>query len=83
MADRRGNGDRRVFGDRRDSVDRRSGERRGPVPEIDLSRSVAPCAATVKLAPDGTPTEVAGLAISPRMAQLIRIIRREKDANAR
>ncbi len=83
LADRRGKAERRESDDRRDSSDRRSGERREPVPEIDLSEPIDPRAATVKLAPDGTPTEVAGLPISPRMAKLIQIIRREKDDNAR
>jgi hypothetical protein len=52
------------------------------VPEIDLSEPIPPDAAEVKVAPDGTPTEVAGITISPRVAKLIQIMRREKD-NAR
>ena len=68
-----------MTGERRgDDANRRSDERRGPVPEIDLSEPIPPDAAPVKVAADGTPTEVAGMIISPRMAKLIEIMRREK-----
>ena len=80
--DRREREERRKRGERRESVDRRGGERRGPVPELELSGLISREAAPVTVAPDGTPTEVAGVAISPRMAKLIQIMRREKD-NAR
>jgi hypothetical protein len=80
--DRREREERRKKGERRESVDRRTGERRGPVPEIDLSEPISKEAAQVTVAADGTPTEIAGVAISPRMAKLIQIMRREKD-NAR
>jgi len=77
--DRREKHDRRNVGERRGlRPDRRSGERRGPVPAIDLSEPIDAEAATVKLAADGTPTEIAGLTISPRMARLIEIMKREK-----
>lgn len=78
-AERREAEDRRAERERRESFDRRAGERRGPVPEIRLSEPISKEAATVKVAPDGTPTEVAGLMISPRMAKLIQIMRREKN----
>jgi hypothetical protein len=71
--------DRRVSGDRRDKSNRRSGERRGPVPEIDLGERLPPIEAQLKVSPDGTPTEILGMTISPRMAKLISIIRQEKD----
>jgi hypothetical protein len=65
--------------ERRGKADRRSDERRGPVPVIDLSEPISKEAAPVVVAADGTPTEIAGIAISPRMAKLIQIIRREKN----
>jgi hypothetical protein len=70
--------DRRQVVERREKPDRRASERRGPVPEIDLSAPITPEAAPIVVAPDGTPTEIAGLTISPRMAKLIRIMRQEK-----
>jgi hypothetical protein len=70
--------ERRKSDERRDSADRRAGERRGPVPEIKLGERVRREAAPVKVAPDGTPTEIAGIAISPRMAKLIQLMRQEK-----
>jgi len=80
--DRREREERRKRGERRESVDRREGERRGPVPSIDLSIPISKDAAPVTVAADGTPTAIAGVSISPRMAKLIQIMRREKD-NAR
>jgi hypothetical protein len=32
------------------------------------------------VAPDGTPTEIAGLTISPRVAKLIKIMKQQKGA---
>ena len=49
------------------------------MPEIDLSEPIPPNAATVVIAPDGTPSEIAGITISPRMAKLIKLMKREKD----
>ena len=65
--------------ERRGSGNRRAAERRGPVPEIDLKKPIPEGAAPLKLAPDGTPTEIAGISISPKMARLIQIMRREKE----
>jgi hypothetical protein len=70
--------ERRKSNERRDSAGRRAGERRGPVPEIKLGERIRREAAPVKVAPDGTPTEIAGIAISPRMAKLIQLMRQEK-----
>jgi hypothetical protein len=70
--------ERRKSNERRDSADRRAGERRGPVPEMDFSAGMHREAASMKVAPDGTPTEIAGMAISPRMAKFIQIMRQEK-----
>jgi hypothetical protein len=75
--ERRSGLDRRTDGERRD-VDRRSAERRTPAPEIDPGERITPEAASVKTAPDGTPTEIAGVKVSPRLAKLIGIIKRSK-----
>jgi len=77
--ERRKEEDRRNQNDLGISVDRRLGERRGPVPAIDLSEPISREAAEMKLGADGNPTEIAGLTISPRMAKLIQIMRREKN----
>ncbi len=76
--DRRKVMERRTTGERREKNDRRGGERREPVPEIDLSEPIPKEAAPVTKAPDGTPTEIAGIAISPRMARLIQMMKRGK-----
>jgi hypothetical protein len=75
--ERRSGLDRRVEGSRREG-DRRGGERRTSAPTIDLSESITPESASVKRAPDGTPTEIAGFKISPRLAKFIGIIKRSK-----
>jgi hypothetical protein len=49
------------------------------VPEIDLGEGIPSAETQLKVSPDGTPTEILGMAISPRMAKLISIIRQEKD----
>lgn len=78
-ADRRdARNDRRETSERREIQDRRASERRGPIPEIDSNARISPDAAPVVVSSDGTPTEIAGLTISPRMAKLIRIMRQEK-----
>ena len=82
LAARRAENDRRAREERRKWGERREGERRGPVPSIDLSIPITRDAAPVTVADDGTPTAIAGVSISPRMAKLIQIMRREKD-NAR
>ena len=84
VPDRRDGPDRRSWVERRYTDDRRAGEdrrvedRRSPPPVFDLPPTIPPSVASVKAAPDGTPTEIAGMAVSPRLARLIAIIRREK-----
>jgi len=70
--------ERRASDERREGSNRRGGERRGPVPEIDLSKPIPKDAAPLKVGPDGNPTEIAGMVISPRMARLIKMMRQEK-----
>jgi tetratricopeptide (TPR) repeat protein len=77
--DRRSWVERRFVEERRAGCDRREGDRRVPPPALDLPATIPPEAVPVKMSPDGTPTEIAGISVSPRLARLIEIMRREKD----
>lgn len=70
--------DRRVSSDRRAGGDRRDGERRVPPPVVHFAGPIPPAAASVVVSSDGLPTEIAGVPVSPRLAKLIEIMRREK-----
>ncbi|MDP3176772.1 MAG: hypothetical protein Q8M76_02630, partial [Spirochaetaceae bacterium] len=77
-ADRRSSDDRRNNNDRRGQADRRSNDRRTPPPKMEIEGKIDDSVAPVTRAPDGTPIEIAGIRVSPRLARLIEIIRREK-----
>ncbi len=81
--DRRQRGERRGIAERRERSDRRSGDRRAPPPRLDLPPTIPPGAAPVVVAPDGMPSEIAGIPVSPRLARLIEIMRREKEEHGR
>ena len=77
---RSGEPDRRRLGDRRQADDRRAEtDRRTEPPKLELPESIPPEAAPVRTSPEGRPLEIAGLPVSPRIARLIEIMRREKE----
>lgn len=77
---RSGEPDRRRLGDRRQADDRRAElDRRSEPPKLELPESIPPEAAPVRTSPEGRPLEIAGLPVSPRIARLIEIMRREKE----
>ena len=71
--------ERRNSDERRARESRRASERRGPIPEVHFGAHIPKDTAPVTVASDGTPTEIAGMVISSRMAKLIQIMRREKN----
>ncbi len=78
--DRRDGGDRRREA-RRAREDRRRDERipaSGEAAPTDESDTAPKAEAPVVFDPQGRPTEVCGIPVSPKMAKLIEIIRREK-----
>jgi hypothetical protein len=79
--DRRGNNERRIREERRSGRDRRDedNDRRTPPPTMDdIPEKIPPEVAPVRMGPDGKPLEIAGMQVSPKLARLIEIIRREK-----
>ena len=73
--------DRRGEADRREGEERRRGERRVPPPLLDFAGPIPPETASVVISSDGLPMEIAGVRVSPRLAKLIDIMRRDKGRN--
>ncbi|HET7839923.1 MAG TPA: hypothetical protein VFL04_09185 [Rectinemataceae bacterium] len=76
-ADRRSS-DRRVAEDRRLAPERRQGDRRSKPPIVPSLGRAAAAIRDLRSGPEGLPTEIAGMPVSPRLARLIEIVRREK-----
>ena len=73
--DRRQKPDRRICGDRRTG----NSDRRTPPPSLELPEQLPAEVKEVSLSPEGLPVEIAGVPVSPRIARLIAIIRKEKN----
>jgi hypothetical protein len=79
--DDRRKAERRVSSNRRVGADRRDGERRAPPPVMDFAEHIPAGAASLVVSAEGLPTEIAGVPVSPRLAKLIEIMRRDKRHN--
>ncbi|HTX72094.1 MAG TPA: hypothetical protein VMC79_04645, partial [Rectinemataceae bacterium] len=74
--------DRRTTPERRAGAERRDGDRRVPPPVVDIAGPIPAESVSVKVSPSGMPTEIAGIPVSPRLARLIEIARREKGQSS-